>query len=154
MATRLLIFLVSGALLVMWIAPPEGLYRYALIVALIIVAAYVDAWSRGGRKAKPHRANVVSLLGYRKHHARPHAGPPGARERRAMTPVFSSHIQVEADELGQLLRGEGLRPVLVTAQSSDRSHRIRYEIRLTHPEAERAQALVKWFKLQAGKHPN
>jgi hypothetical protein len=47
-----------------------------------------------------------------------------------------------------------LRPVLVTAQSSDRPHRVRYEIRLAHHEAERAQALVKWFKLRAGKHPN
>lgn len=154
MATRLAIYLVSGALLVMWVAPPEGLYRYALIVALIIVAAYLDAWSRGGRKSKPDRSNVVSLLGYRKHHPRPHPGPAGARERRTMSPVFASYHQAESDELMQLLRGEGLRPVLVTAHAPDRSNRIRYEIRLAHHEAERAQALVKWFKLRAGKHPN
>ena len=153
MATRLLIYLVSGALLVMWIAPPEGLYRYGLIIALIIVAAYVDAWTRVGRKSSPDRSNVVSLLGYRKHHHRQGTAQQ-ARERRSMTPVFSSQSQAEADELVQLLRGEGLRPVLVTAQSSERSFRIRYEIRLVHHEVERAQALVKWFKLRAGKHPN
>jgi hypothetical protein len=154
MATRLLIYLVSGALLVMWIAPPEGLYRYGLIVALIIVAAYVDTWTRARRSTKPDRSNVVSLLGYRKHHHRQTPAQQALRERRSMTPVFASHSQAEAEELAQLLRGEGLRPVLVTAQSSDRPHRIRFEIRLAQPESERAQALVKWFKLRAGKHPN
>lgn len=154
MATRLIIYLVSGALLAMWIAPPEGLFRYALIAALIIVAAYVDAWSRGWRKSMPDRTNVVSLLGHRKHHHRQSSAQQAARERRSLTPVFASHSQAEADKLVQLLRGEGLRAVLVTTQSSDRSHRNRFEIRLAHHEAERAQALVKWFKLRAGKHPN
>jgi len=152
MATRLLLYLFSGALLIMWIAPPEGLSRYALIIALIIVGAYIDAWTLG-RHAEPDRTNVVSLLGYRKHH-RQASSSLQARERRTMTPVFASHSQIEADELAQLLRGEGLRPVLVTAHTSDRPHRIRFEIRLAHHEAERAQALVKWFRLKAEKHPN
>lgn len=152
MATRLVLYLFSGALFITWIAPPEGLSRYALIVALIIIGAYADAWSRGGREAAPDRANVVPMLGYRKHHRA--SSTFQARERRSMAPVFSSHSQTEADELVHLLREEGLRPVLVTAHTSDRPHRIRFEIRLTHHEAERSQALVKWFRLKAERHPN
>lgn len=155
MATRLFLFLFSGSLLISWIAPPDGLSRYALIIAFIIVGAYVDAWTRGGRQSgeEEDRPNVVSLAGYRKHH-RQTAFSAHGRERRSMAPVFASHVQSEADELAKLLRVEGLHPVLVTAQTTEKPHRTRYEIRLAHHESERGQALVKWFRLKAEKHPN
>jgi len=153
MASRLAIYLVSGALLMMWIAPPESLYRYGLIVAWIMVAAYVDAWTRGWRKSPPERGNVVQMPGHRRAVHRPGGTLQALRERRSMALVFGAHSQAEAEELAGLLRGEGLHPVVVTSQIPD-SSRIRFQIRLPPREAERAQAMIKWFRLKAGKHPN
>ena len=153
MASRLAIYLVSGALLMMWIAPPEGLYRYGLIVAWIMVAAYVDAWTRGWRASPPERGNVVPMPGHRRAGHRPGGTLQALRERRSMALVFGTHSQTEADELAGLLRGEGLHPVVVTSQLPE-SPRTRFEILLPPREGERDQAMIKWFKLKAGKHPN
>jgi hypothetical protein len=153
MASRLAIYLVSGALLMMWIAPPEGLYRYGLIVAWIMVVAYVDAWTRGWRKSTPERGNVVQMPGHRRTAHRPGGTLQALRERRSMALVFGALSQAEADELAGLLRAEGMHPVVVTSQFPGGS-RTRFEIRLPPRETERAQAMIKWFKLKAGKHPN
>jgi hypothetical protein len=153
MASRLAIFLVSGALLMIWIAPPEGIYRYALIVAWIMASAYVDAWTRGWRKALPVRGNVVQMPGHRRAPHRAGGTLQTLRERRSMALVFGTYSQAEADELAVLLRGESMHPVVVTSQLPDRP-RAHFEIRLPPREAERAQAMIKWFKLRAGKHPN
>ncbi len=154
MATRLLTYLVGGALVIMWIAPEDGIFRYALIIALIVVGAYVDAWTRGWRKSAVGKTNVVSLLGYRKNHPRAPAQQGGFRERRSMALAFATTEQGEAEELIKLLRGEGMRPVLVTAKTADGQHRVRFEIRLAHQEAEQAKSLINWFKLKQGKTPN
>jgi len=153
MASRLAIYLSSGALLMMWIAPPEGIYRYGLIVAWIMVVAYVDAWTRAFRKASPERENVVQIPGHRRGAHRNLMPLQGLRERKTMALVYSTHSPSEAEELAALLRGEGMRPVVISSHVSDRP-RARYEVRLPPREAERAQAMIKWFGTKAGKHPN
>lgn len=152
---RAFIYLVAGALLVTWVSPPPGLLRYALIIGLILGAAFVDHWLRGrGRQGRSAATNVVSLLGHRRPRGRAAGGLSPFRERRGLRVVYSSAVQADADELLELLRTEGLRPIMVSQNTTFRQSPPQFEIRLPEHEARKARSLIEMFKLQAHHRPN
>ena len=146
-------YLVAGALLAMWIDPPPGIMRYGLIVAIIVGAAFLDAQFRGRRRGGAVSAKVVSLFG-RRSGAAQSSKQSGTRESRGMQLVFASPARSEADELLELLRGEGMRPVLASQNPMDRERSLQFEIRLPRAEAQRAQSTIELFKLRSTKHLN
>lgn len=151
---RALVYLLSGSLLAMWIAPPEGIVRYGMIILMIVAAAYIDSWLRGWLKSGASPSNVVSLFGNQRGRKKPSSPWASSREQRGMTLVFASQAQSEADELLHLLRNEGLHAVLVTRNATETQATLNFEIRLPHREAKRAQPLVELFKLRAEKNMN
>ena len=150
MAPRLIAYLFAGALALTWLDLPEGFTRYAAVIGLILVSAYVDTSIRGRKQRQAPPGNVVSLLGYRKAAGR-QSGSAALRERRGMRRVFASPEHSEADELAQLLRTEGMKPIVVTSKPAGTREPTQFEIRLATQEAERAKPLVNWFKVRLGK---
>ena len=151
---RALVYLVSGSLLAMWIAPPQGIIRYGMIILMIVAAAYIDSWLRGWLKSGASPSNVVSLFGHQQERKKPSSPRASSRERSGMKLVFASQALSEADELLHLLRNEGLHAVLVTRNATGKQATLQFEIRLPQREAKRAQPLVELFKLRAAKNMN
>lgn len=150
---RIALYVGGGGLIITWINPPSGLTQYALILALIIGAAYLDAWlfrPQGRRSAH----NVVSLASLRQSRNRRQSGAGLARERRVLHTVYTSAYQGEVDELLGLLRSEGLNPIMVSqaARRGDASHV--YEVRLPEREVPKAKPLIQFFLLKSAKTPS
>lgn len=150
---RIALYVGGGGLIITWINPPSGLSQYALILALIVGAAYVDAWlfrPRAGRSAH----NVVSMASLRQSRNRRQSGMGSARERHVLHTVYSSGYQGEAEELLGLLRSEGLSPMMVSqaARRGDAGHV--YQVRLPEREVAKAKPLIQFFLLKSAKTPS
>jgi len=147
---RFLLYVVGGALLMTLVDLPGGWVRLLAVLALIVAAAYLDHWitsaPRPGRAAPD---NLVSLKAWRQ---RPAAGP-APRERRAPQPVYATPLQAEAESLLQVLRAEGLRPVMVM-QNRQGGGDVIYEIRVGTAELKRARPLVDLFVAQSVRAPS
>lgn len=140
--------------MLVWIDPPGGFAQYALILLLIVGSAYVDLWFFSQRKTKWPGKNVVSLEKARQSRNRRQNPSAGNRERRILHTVYSSGFHPEVDELLNLLRAEGLNPIMVSAGSSQSEAGPVYEVRLSEKEAVKAKPLIQFFLVKSAKTPS
>ena len=125
----------SGALLLHWISPPNGIGRILLILGFIIVSAYADAWlgQRTWPKKDKTSGKVVSLEAYRNHSFRTR-GPFRHRGRIGTRSVFQSQQQDRAHEVSQAFLAEGLNPRVVQRHRSQDGGPPTFEVRLPEDE--------------------
>jgi hypothetical protein len=150
---RIALYVGGGGLIITWINPPAGVAQYALILALIVGAAYLDTWLFRPRAPRSGH-NVVSLASLRQSRNRRQTSASLVRERRVLQTVYSSAYQGEVDELLGLLRAEGLSPIMVSqnARRGDAGHV--YEVRLPEKEVPKAKPLIQFFLLKSAKTPS
>ncbi len=151
---RIAIYLVGGGLLLSWVAPQGGLTRVVAILALIVLCAYLDAFFFGRRKRDLSSDKVVSLGSFRAQRNRRPNQPDGGRERRVLQPVFNSSYLGEAESLTQILRAEGVRPLMVTQSPIGEKGSPHFKVMVPEAELGRAKPIVDLFLARSTKKPS
>lgn len=147
-------YLICGGLLLTWIDPPAGFTGYVLIVGLILCFAYLDILLAKRNRQTGNDPKVVSMGAFRAQNQRSSGPSPGGRERRVLRPAYTSAYYAEVDALLQILRGEGLNPMMVTQnRSGSRSSPI-YMIMLSEKELRRAKPMIDLYVMQSAKTPS
>ena len=151
---KISLYLVSGGLLLTWIDPPAGITGYVLIVGLILGFAYLDIFLSRRSSGKSNDPKVVSMGEFR---ARQHQGggfTGGNRERRVLIPAYSSAYLSDVDALMQILRSEGMNPMMVTQNRSGSKSAPHYMIMLPEKEHRQAKPLIDLYLVQTAKTPS
>ncbi len=153
---RLALVLGCGAALFLWFRPPAGVGGILLILAYIIVAAYMDAWwgQRGWGRSPGAVGNhkVVSLKAYRNHVFR-RRGPYRQKNRSASRLVFQASEQSAAHEVSQALLVDGLSPRIIQRHDGGAGPAGHYEVRLPEDQVERAQHVIDRFQYRSAQFP-
>lgn len=148
------LYLGGGGLVIMWIDPPRGLGQHLLILALIVGASYLDYWLFQSRPSYSKGGNIVSLADLR--HARNRRQGTGgmSRERRVLQMVFSTRVQGEVEDLLDMLRAEGLNPMMVSQGGGMGQNGTVFEVRLPEKEVQKAKPLIQFFVVKSAKTPS
>lgn len=151
---RIAIYLLGGGLFLSWFAPEGGITGVVVILALIVLCAYFDAFFFGRHKRPATSDKVVSLGDYKAQRKRRPGQADGGRERRALQPVFHSSHQSEAEELTQILRAGGVRPLMVTQSPGGEKGSPPFKVMVPEAELGRAKPIVDLYLAQPTKKPS
>ena len=150
--SRIFAYPVGGGLFLTWFEPPDGALRFFLIGGMIIAFGYLDGILTR-RAASSNGGRVVSLRAFRARQKK-RSGSAGARERRILRPVFSSAYHGEVETLLQLLRAEGMSPMMVTQNRKETRDSPFYMVMLPESEIERARPLINRYAAETAKRPS
>ncbi|MCZ6472868.1 MAG: hypothetical protein O7A08_11985 [SAR324 cluster bacterium] len=151
---RIGLYLAGGGLLLTWLQLPEGVLGVLTIIAMIVVFAYVDTLLRRHPAPPINHPKVVSMGAFRARQSSRSAGAMGPRERKVLRPVYNSIYYGDVDSLLQILRAEGLNPMMVTNNSSGAKNGPLYMIMLPDREIRRAKPLIDVYVVQTAKTPS
>jgi hypothetical protein len=151
---RIAMYIGGGGLLVTLADPPGGFAQFALVLLVIVGAAYTDHWLTRKRPQNWMGGNVISMDSVRQSRRKRHASQAAVREKRVFQPVYSSAFHQEVQELLDLLRSEGLNPVMVSQRPSRGESSPIYEVRLPAKEVSKAKPLVQFFQVKSAKTPS
>ena len=150
-STRYLLYVLGSGVLITWLQQPSGLFTIALVLALIIASAYLDAWLFHGPDAEGDGSTRFSASN------RGQMGRSGQgkepRLRPAWQAVYDTPFQDEVEVLLRDLRNEKLNPLMVT-QRQDGSAGFVYVVRLLEHEVPRGHRVIARFRRQALKQPS
>ncbi len=151
---RIALYLGGGGLLLAWLDPPEGLVQIAVILALIVIMAYLDVLLSKGAENPDRNQKVVSLRNFRSQQVK--RGPLGesGREKRMQHEVFRSIYQDEVEAILRMLRRDGFHPMMVTQNPVGEAGAPLYRIMLPEKDQKRARGLIERYHLQAAKKPS
>lgn len=146
--------MVCGGLLLTWIDPPAGLMGYVLIVGMILCFAYLEIYLSRRHRRGSNDPKVVSMSAYRAKNQRGEGFTGGSRERKMLRPAYSSAYYSDVDALLQILRDEGMNPMMVTQGRSGSQSSPEYMIMLSEKELRRAKPLIDLYVVQSAKSPS
>lgn len=150
---RILIYLVGWGVVLSWAGPGDGFARLVLILALIVVSAYLDsafsAWARRGAT----QGKVVSLHAFRAKRNRKAGHSTGGRGH-GMQAAFLSPRRAEAEGLCQTLRAEGLRPMIVTQTAPEGRGSAVFQVLVHDTELARAKPFIEGFRARTTNKPS
>lgn len=151
---RITIYTGGGGLLATLVDPPSGFAQFALVLLVIVGAAYMDHWLTRKRPPKWVGENVISMDSARQSRSKRHGSQTAMREKRVFQPVYSSAFHPEVQELLDLLRAEGLNPMMVSQRPSKGESSPIYEVRLPAKEVSKAKPLIQFFQVKSAKTPS
>ena len=151
---RIAMYIGGGGLLATLADPPGGFAQFALVLLVIVGAAYMDHWLTRKRPQKWMGDNVISMDSVRQSRSKRHGSQTAVREKRVFQPVYSSAFHPEVQELLELLRTEGLNPMMVSQRLSRGDSSPVYEVRLPAKEVSKAKPLIQFFQLKSAKTPS
>jgi hypothetical protein len=151
-ALRLAFYVAGGGLLLAWINPPPGLLEYALLLATIVAAAYLDEGLTQSPRSRGQPSGVVRMGGFRSRRNRRPGPARGKGDRPPLRPLYSTSRQTEVEGLLAVLRAKGLNPIMVTQKRAGGEAALSYEVRLPENELKWGQPILLQFV--AGKHFN
>ena len=76
------------------------------------------------------------------------------RERKVLRPAYSSAYYSDVDALLEILRAEGMNPMMVTQNRSGSRSSSLYMIMLSEKELRRAKHLIDLYVVQSAKTPS
>lgn len=150
---RITAYLLGGGLLLTWLNPPEGLVGYLIVGALIIAFAYLDALL-AGRSGRAGGDKVVSLKAFKARQKTRAEGGTGGRERRVLRPVYSSTFRGDVESLLQVLRAEGMNPMMVTQNRGGAKNSPFYMVMLPEKDVARAKPLIDLYTMPSARRPS
>lgn len=127
---------------------------YALIVVLILCFAYLEVYLSRRHRRTSNDPKVVSMGAYRAKNQGGESFAGGSRERKVLRPAYSSAYHSDVDALLQILRGEGMNPMMVTQGRSGSQSSPVYMIMLSERELRRAKPLIDLYVVQSAKSPS
>lgn len=151
---RIAMYIGGGGLLATLADPPGGFAQFALVLLVIVGGAYTDRWLSRKRPPKWMGGNVISMDSVRQSHRKRHVGQAAVREKRVFQPVYSSAFHQDVQELLDLLRSEGLNPMMVSQRPSRGESSPIYEVCLPAKEVAKAKSLVQFFQVKSAKTPS
>ncbi len=151
---RIGLYLVGGGLLLTWLQPPDGVVGTLLIIAIIVVFAYVDAMLLRRAASSTGHPKVISMGAFRARQNSRSSTGAGTRERRVLRPVYNSAYHSDVDSLLRILRAEGLNPMMVTHNRSGARNGPLYMIMLPEKEIRRAKPIIDMYVVQSAKTPS
>jgi hypothetical protein len=150
---RIFFYLLGGGLLLTWLAPPEGLFRLLFIAGLILAFAYLDALlSR--RASSSTGGKVVSLGAFKAKQKSRTEGSGIGRERRGLRPVYSSVFRSDVESLLEVLRAEGMNPMMVTQNRGGAKNLPFYMVMLQEKDAAQAKPIIDLYAIPSAKKPS
>ena len=150
---RTFAYLFGGGLVLTWLEPTDGAFRVLAIGGLIVAMAYLDGFLGHGASA-PGDGRVVSLKAYRARRKARAENGTASRGRRILRPVFSSAYHRDVETLLQVLRAEGMNPMMVTQNRSGSKNAHFYLVMLPEGEVERAKPLIALYGADSAKKPS
>lgn len=149
------LYLLGGALILTWAAPPKGLMSGALSFMLIVAGALLDHFLiKRGKMQQSSNPNVLSMSSFKASRSKRQTSPSGNRERRVLHPVFSSPFHGEVQALMNLLRSEGLSPIMLSSKAEGTLENALYEVRLPEKEVQQAKPLIMLFQIKSANKPS
>ena len=146
-ATRCLLYLAGGGVLLAWVSPPRGWLEVVAVLAWIGVCTAVDtvlAGAADGERKSPQTPRQRSRAD-RWGAGRAAQDGRDPAKRQGLQVLFTSHNVAEAEALSAQLRERGLRPMLVTQRSGSTGEDVIVEVRLPKDEWRRALPVVARF---------
>ena len=140
----------AGGLVLTLVDPPNGIIKYGLIFAIIAGGAYLDRWLLQPRPSRLKGANVVSMQNYQQSRNQRLGTHGHFRERRAFEQVFTTNLHDEIQELLELLRSDGLNPMMVS-ESRTNGESV-YQLHLPTQELAKARPILKFFHVKTAKN--
>ena len=120
---------------------PDGLPRWAAVLAYILAIAYVEHWVNAGRRP------VSAIRQARR--ARP---DPGKHPRRRLSrAVYATEDAADAGQLATLLRERGLHPMTVIRRAESEEAAAVHEVHLPGRETAAGRAIVARY---SGRRPS
>lgn len=150
---RIVAYLLGGGLFLTWLDPSEGVFKYLVVLALIVAFAYLEAQIARRRPAAEDDGRVVSFKTFRARQKRRGEIGAGGRERRVFRPVYTSASLADADGLLRILRAEGLNPMMVT-QSRGGGNAASYVVMLSDGELAKGKPIVDLHSARPARKPS
>lgn len=150
---KICVYLICGGLLLTWIDPPAGFTGYVLIVGMILAFAYLDIYFSRRYRQTSNDPKIVSMGAYRAKHSRG-GGMPAGRERQVLRPAYSTAYHSDVDALLQILRSEGMNPMMVTQNRGGARSSPLFIVMLPERELRRAKPLIDLYVIQSAKAPS
>lgn len=151
---RIALYLTGGGLLLVWLDPPAGIMQYILIAGLILAFAYLDSFIARRSRVAGNNPKVISMGAFRARQKHRAGTAAAGRERRVLRPAYSSAYHSEVDALLQILRSDGLNPMMVTQNRSGAMASPVYMIMLPEKELRQAKPLIDLYVVQSAKAPS
>ena len=153
---RIAIYLLGGALVLSWAAPPKGMMTGLMALLLIVAAALLEHFliTRQSAKAPEKQPNVISMASYQAGRNKRHNAGTAVREKKLLHTVFTSPFQKEVDALASMLRQEGMNPMMVSRKTEAALENTIYEIRVPEKEVDQAKPLILLHQIKSADKPS
>ena len=139
---HIILYLSGGGLILSWLNPAEGMARFALIPGVILLLAVAHSALNQGKYSSQ---GVVSLKAFQSG-KRKDQKANAVKDRRVLQMVFHTFYYEEVEQLVQIMRDKGLRPMMVTQSKTGDFGEPLYQIMLPEAEVRRGQALTERFR--------
>ncbi len=137
-----------------WLEPSEGIFRHLVVLALIVAFAYLEAQIAKRRRVPTDDPKVVSFKAFRARQKRRSEIGPSGRDRRVFRPVYTSGSLSDADGLLQIMRAEGLNPMMVTQSRGGGGNAASYVVMLPDGEVAKAKPIIDLHGVRSARKPS
>ncbi|MDH4224306.1 MAG: hypothetical protein OEW12_01505 [Deltaproteobacteria bacterium] len=169
MVKRLIFYLVTGGLLLMWISPPSGMLRVGAVILVILLAVLAESRlgpampGKGGRRSPdgkghprpPGHSEPGGVAGRFSFSLKGQSAPKsGKREKRVLRRVYTTDSRQEADDVVEGLRKGRVNPVLVSGKSPEPSGGVLFDVLVVEKEFPQAMDLINRMENKKVQKPS
>jgi len=142
------LYLGGGGLLLSWLNPPEGLGKVMMVGGVILLLALIHNMLNPGSAGMRVANEVASMKQYRTEKKKTAQEAEPTRDKNKLQSVFHTFSYDEVEQLVEIMRAKGLRPMMVTQSKTGDFGEPVYQIMLPEAEVKRGKALAKRFPVK------